>query len=68
MWPCSRLVTAERDGYFEICLSLRPNPGLNEVYQLAPDRGRGGCDKNMGDRKMHLGPGFARNPTASVHG
>ena len=27
MGPSSRLVTAERDGYFVICPSPRPNPG-----------------------------------------
>ena len=27
-----RLITAERDGYFSICPSPRPNPGENEVY------------------------------------
>ena len=32
MWPNSRLVTAERDGYFEICRSPRPNPGEGEVF------------------------------------
>ena len=53
MWPRSRLVTAERDGYFAICPSLRPNLGEYEVYQLAPDQRWGGCDKNIGDRKMN---------------
>ncbi len=33
MWPCLRLITAERDGYFAICPSLRPNLAENEVYQ-----------------------------------
>ena len=32
MWPSSRLVTTERDGYFAICPSPRPNPGEGEVY------------------------------------
>jgi len=31
MWPGSRLFTAERDGYFAICPSTRPNPGEDEV-------------------------------------
>jgi|GEM_PF-4218698 len=31
MWPSSWLVTAERDGYFAICPSTRPNPGEDEV-------------------------------------
>ncbi len=53
MWPCSRLVTAERDGYFAIGPSLRPNLGENEFYQLARNRRWGGRDKNIGDRKMN---------------
>ena len=32
MWPNSRLVTTERDGYFAICPSSRPNAGEDEVY------------------------------------
>ena len=32
MWLGSRLVTAERDGYFTTCRSPRPNPGEDEIY------------------------------------
>ncbi len=32
MWPSSMLVTAERDGYFPILPSPRPNAGENKVY------------------------------------
>jgi len=32
MWPSSRLFTAERDGYFAICQSPRPNRSEDEVY------------------------------------
>jgi len=31
MWPGSKLFTSERDGYFAICPSTKPNPGEDEV-------------------------------------
>ena len=36
MWPDSRLVTAERDGYFSILPSPSQNLGESEVY--APEQ------------------------------
>ena len=40
----------------------------HEDYQLALNRRWGGCGKKIGDRKMNLGAGVARNPIESVHG
>ncbi len=47
MWPCSRLVTTERDGYFAICPSLGRTLmrtkfiNENNLYKPTPENLRG---------------------------
>jgi len=51
MWPCSRLVTAERDGYFAIGPSQRPNPREDEVYVREQPLQTGACKSSQENKK-----------------
>ena len=53
MWPSSRLVTAERDGYFAICPSPRPNPRDDEVYIREQPLQTGAC-KSSQENKVSI--------------
>jgi len=54
MWPSSRLFTAERDGYFAICPSPRPNPREDEVYAQEQPLQTAACKSSQENKKLTM--------------